>query len=99
MLEGLGFLYSIPPVEAIVAERLRRLTRNQIPSGSAGSNPAGCEFFLIRELAGDPFIVKSFLSLSLSLSLCRDRVGRRKKMSVTLSLSLSLNQKRLLTLT
>ena len=86
MLEGLGFLYSIPPVEAIVAERLRRLTRNQIPSGSAGSNPAGCEFFLIRELAGDPFIVKSFLSLSLSL--CRDRVGRRKKMSVTLSLSL-----------
>ena len=96
MLEGLGFLYSIPPVEAIVAERLRRLTRNQIPSGSAGSNPAGCEFFLIRELAGDPFIVKSFLSLSLSPYVVIG-VGRRKKMSVTLSLSL--NQKRLLTLT
>ncbi len=27
---------------AVVAERLRRLTRNQIPSGSAGSNPADC---------------------------------------------------------
>ena len=28
---------------ADVAEWLRRLTRNQIPSGSAGSNPADCE--------------------------------------------------------
>ena len=28
-----------------MAEWLRRLTRNQIPSGSAGSNPADCEFF------------------------------------------------------
>ena len=27
---------------AVVAEWLRRLTRNQIPSGSAGSNPADC---------------------------------------------------------
>ena len=26
--------------EAVVAEWLRRLTRNQIPSGSAGSSPA-----------------------------------------------------------
>ncbi len=32
---------------AVVAEWLRRLTRNQIPSGSAGSNPADC---------GTPFI-------------------------------------------
>ena len=33
---------------AVVAEWLRRLTRNQFPSGSAGSNPADCEnyFFL-----------------------------------------------------
>ena len=30
-------------MEAVVAEWLRRLTRNQIPSGSAGSNPADCE--------------------------------------------------------
>ena len=46
MLGALVFLYSISPVEAIVAERLRRLTRNQIPYGSAGSNPAGCVYFL-----------------------------------------------------
>ena len=31
--------------EAVVAEWLRRLTRNQFPSGSAGSNPADCEHF------------------------------------------------------
>ena len=30
-------------MEAVVAEWLRRLTRNQFPSGSAGSNPADCE--------------------------------------------------------
>ena len=30
---------------ATVAEWLRRLTRNQIPNGSAGSNPAGCDIF------------------------------------------------------
>ncbi len=29
-----------------MAERLRRLTRNQIPSGSVGSNPTDCEMFL-----------------------------------------------------
>jgi hypothetical protein len=28
---------------AVVAEWLRRLTRNQIPSESASSNPADCE--------------------------------------------------------
>ena len=33
-------------VTAAVAEWLRRLTRNQIPFGSAGSNPAGCEYVL-----------------------------------------------------
>jgi hypothetical protein len=31
---------------AVVAERLRRLTRNQIPSGSVGSNPTDRENFL-----------------------------------------------------
>ena len=30
---------------AVVAEWLRRLTRNQIPSGSVGSNPTDCENF------------------------------------------------------
>ena len=37
-----------------MAERLRRLTRNQIPSGSVGSNPTDCGFlgfgFLITKL-------------------------------------------------
>ena len=33
---------------AVVAEWLRRLTRNQIPSGSAGSNPADCERFFTK---------------------------------------------------
>ena len=31
--------------KAVVAEWLRRLTRNQIPSGSVGSNPTNCEIF------------------------------------------------------
>ena len=30
---------------AVVAEWLRRLTRNQFPSGSVGSNPTDCEHF------------------------------------------------------
>ena len=30
---------------AVVAEWLRRLTRNQFPSGSVGSNPTDCEIF------------------------------------------------------
>ena len=32
-----------------MAERLRRLTRNQIPSGSVGSNPTDREIFLISD--------------------------------------------------
>ena len=36
--------------EAVVAEWLRRLTRNQFPSGSVGSNPTDCEniFFGVK---------------------------------------------------
>ena len=35
--------------EAVLAEWLRRLTRNQIPFGSVGSNPTGCDnFFSVR---------------------------------------------------
>ena len=30
-------------IDAVVAEWLRRLTRNQFPSGSVGSNPTDCE--------------------------------------------------------
>ena len=36
--------------EAVVAEWLRRLTRNQIPSGSVGSNPTDCEYFFFFSL-------------------------------------------------
>ena len=36
-------------IRAVVAEWLRRLTRNQIPSGSVGSNPTDCEIFLIAK--------------------------------------------------
>ena len=34
---------------AAVAEWLTRLTRNQFPSGSVGSNPTDCEFFPISK--------------------------------------------------
>ena len=36
-------LHGTPFEDAVVAEWLRRLTRNQIPSGSVGSNPTDCE--------------------------------------------------------
>ncbi|KAI9589337.1 hypothetical protein GQX74_007506 [Glossina fuscipes] len=47
--KGVGFIFrrllrtlqELSP-QAVVAEWLRRLTRNQIPSGSVGSNPTGC---------------------------------------------------------
>jgi hypothetical protein len=38
-------IFSVLATKAVVAERLRRLTRNQIPSGSVGSNPTDCEIF------------------------------------------------------
>lgn|SRR6056300_722678 len=40
-----GYILS-PSCRAVVAEWLRRLTRNQIPSGSVGSNPTDCEKIL-----------------------------------------------------
>ena len=42
LLEKLGDFESVPS-PAAVAEWLRRLTRNQFPFGSVGSNPADCE--------------------------------------------------------
>ena len=44
---------------AVVAEWLRRLTRNQIPFGSVGSNPTSCEF-IITNLSYSIFLMKSF---------------------------------------
>ena len=48
---------------AVVAEWLRRLTRNQFPSGSVGSNPTDCVkyFFLPPAI---PIIFYVFLALS-----------------------------------
>ena len=34
-----------PTHPAVVAEWLRRLTRNEFPSGSVGSNPTNCDTF------------------------------------------------------
>ena len=42
-----GFLFS---QAAVVAEWLRRLTRNQFPSGSVGSNPTDREIFLTYDI-------------------------------------------------
>ena len=39
------------PSMAVVAEWLRRLTRNQFPSGSVGSNPTDCESFFFGMLS------------------------------------------------
>merc|ERR1711942_597731 len=35
-------------VAAVVAEWLRRLTRNEFPFGSVGSNPTNCEKFFLK---------------------------------------------------
>jgi hypothetical protein len=42
-LNILYFLIEVKKQQAVVAERLRRLTRNQILSGSVGSSPTDCE--------------------------------------------------------
>ena len=42
--------------EAVVAEWLRRLTRNQIPSGSVGSSPTDCENFF--SALANPYLIQ-----------------------------------------
>lgn len=49
---------TLPFMIAVVAEWLRRLTRNQIPSGSVGSNPTDCVIFF--------FFSQVFWSLSMN---------------------------------
>ena len=56
-----------------MAEWLRRLTRNQIPSGSVGSNPTDCEVsflltFLFKEgkNKGETLLVVQYLKLVLN---------------------------------
>ena len=57
-------VFSYCNLTAVVAEWLRRLTRNQIPYGSAGSNPAGCVLvnFFYTNIKNVFFLM--FLSLS-----------------------------------
>ena len=60
-----------PHVVAVVAEWLRRLTRNQIPSGSVGSNPTDCAtyFFSLSE-----YFYFNYLTLTImwsSENICR----------------------------
>ena len=43
-----------------MAEWLRRLTRNQIPSGSVGSSPTDCETFSYEQYSR--FFVKTVLA-------------------------------------
>ena len=45
---------------AVMAEWLRRLTRNQIPSGSVGSSPTDCETFSYEQYSR--FFVKTVLA-------------------------------------
>ena len=54
--------------QAVVAEWLRRLTRNQFPSGSVGSNPTDCELFSPQPCACTH-------SVPLSCSSCLDGPG------------------------
>ena len=48
--------------EAVVAEWLRRLTRNQFPSGSVGSNPTDCEniFFGVKHFLTRRNVIAKF---------------------------------------
>uniref|UniRef100_A0A8D8TFV9 Uncharacterized protein n=1 Tax=Cacopsylla melanoneura TaxID=428564 RepID=A0A8D8TFV9_9HEMI len=46
--------------QAVVAEWLRRLTRNQIPSGSVGSNPTDCVIFLTFKISSMTKTANSF---------------------------------------
>ena len=45
---------------AVVAEWLRRLTRNQFPSGSAGSNPADCDIIFMNTFPIDGITMTKF---------------------------------------
>ena len=58
-----------------MAEWLRRLTRNQFPSGSAGSNPADCEIFSFDF----PTIVTPFPGAGLNFPFNHRAAGGRKK--------------------
>ena len=61
--------------QAVVAEWLRRLTRNEFPSGSVGSNPTNCDIFgktEVKQLApGEARTHNPGISFVLSISTVR----------------------------
>ena len=67
---------SPPHVVAVVAEWLRRLTRNQIPSGSVGSNPTDCATYFFS--LSDYF---NFNYLTLTILWLADNICRMKLFS------------------
>ena len=48
-----------------MAEWLRRLTRNQFPSGSVGSNPTDCEVFIFIFLKMKKLLIVKNLTIDL----------------------------------
>ena len=63
-------------IRAVVAEWLRRLTRNQIPSGSVGSNPTDCDnkFLFLSQTVGAHHVTKFLASLCCRLcKVCQHR--------------------------
>ena len=53
-------------IAAVVAKWLRRLTRNQFPSGSVGLNPTDCELLFLCFISVMCFLVSSVLIVCLS---------------------------------
>ena len=69
-----GVLYFKKIITAVVAERLRRLTRNQIPSWSVGSNPTDCDG---NTIVGSTFSIFLFLQLLPKWdAVCKKETGR-----------------------
>ncbi len=61
--------------KAVVAEWLRRLTRNQIPSGSVGSNPTDCEVFCSFLIPNINMSLSNVKIVKLHSNLCASNVG------------------------
>ena len=58
-----------------MAEWLRRLTRNQIPSGSVGSNPTDCEAFCSFLIPNINMSLSNVKIVKLHSNLCASNVG------------------------
>ena len=64
-----------------MAEWLRRLTRNQIPSGSVGSSPADCEMLFLRSL----YLLRGTLGLGGTFPVSWDSNGNPLRAIYTVS--------------